>query len=66
MGRNLERERGSNMYKGSDGLLTTREAFMRIVAKKRGKKRGGGRTAGSSFPFSGVKAPGRFKSGGGV
>jgi len=26
---------GFKMYKGSDGTLTTRDAFMRIIAKKR-------------------------------
>ena len=35
MGSNLERERRRKMYKGSDGTLTTRDAFMRIIAKKR-------------------------------
>ena len=60
MGSNLERERRRKMYKGSDGLLTTRDAFMRIMAKKRAAKRIGG------TKFSGMTPPGRFKRGGGA
>lgn len=35
MSRNLERERRGKMYKGSDGTLTTREAYLRLMAEKR-------------------------------
>lgn len=53
------------MYKGSDGLLTTRDAFMRIIAKKRAVAARGQKRVGGT-KFSGISAPGRFKRNGGA
>jgi hypothetical protein len=63
MGSNLERERRSKMYKGSDGTLTTRDSYMklmRVVARKRlAKKSPWNKMYGSSKRVGGPRKGGR-------